>query len=162
MIMQTFKFLLARVTLCHLRFHNGQEISTVQFLFTDLSQFQLAGSSSPPESGTCLFFTASYHYGHLSVYSNADKIKTTLQAHLTIQSHCPLLFFSETNFNGYCGPPAELTFRSAKVIYGLYEIFSIVSSPELHIKNFHVSHMRHQTTSDLWLLLMRKSQTLST
>lgn len=85
----------------------------------------------------------------------------TILRHLfRLTAHPHLVFFSETNFNGYCGPPAELMFRSAKVIYGVCDIFSVGSSPEFQMKNIHVSHTMYETA--IWFLDAAKVQLIDT
>lgn len=161
MIRENLNFLLARVTLRHLWFHDGQAIFAMHcsfsLIFLNFSWLEVpvhlkvepACYSQPPMGAQSI----------ITVFSQCISMLTKLRCLLrliwpfNLTAHSRLVFFSETNFNGYCGPPAELKFRSAKVIYGVCEIFSIDSCPELQ-KNFHVSRLRHQPA--IWPLVATK------
>lgn len=124
-------FLIARVTLCHLRFHDGQAIFGMHCSFSliCLNFSWLEVPIHQKAEPACYWLPFMGAQSIITVFSQCISMLTKLrhlfrliwQFNLTAHSH--LVFFSETNVNGYCGPPAELTFRSAKVIYGVCEFF---------------------------------------
>lgn len=98
----------------------------LQSLFTDLSAFQWAVSPSSPQDGTIFIWSVCYSQSSVCVqstvtlfsqrYLNADK-KRYLFRIIWQSASLPIhwwFFSSETNFSGYCGLPAALSFRSAK------------------------------------------------